>query len=240
MGAGGCRLGPLAKLSFSSLQQPTFTRVQQSQIVKAVQSIPDSWFKGALKKKPDHDASIYTEEEFGAALFRSGIGNKNIHDIYTALRQADNLCLWYRRGESGQRPGEHEVVSHIILPLFLGLGWSHQQMAVEWNKIDIAFFKSTPTSEENCVMVLEAKGMGEPLGDVLDQPTQYIRQLGLKRIRYIVVTNGATILVYARSGNEWSTAPVAYLDVTCLQKEYVLPKGTNPIDTLVMLQPSAV
>jgi hypothetical protein len=176
----------------------------------------------------------------GAELFRAGISSRNIQDIYAALRQADNLCSWYRQEESGYRPSEHEVVSHIILPLFLGLGWSHQQIAVEWNRVDVAFFKKTPTSEENCVMVLEAKGMGEALGDVLEQPTDYIRELRLKYVRYIVVTNGATLFVYAKKGNTWNPTPVAFLDVTCLQREYILPRGTNSIDTLVMLQPSAL
>lgn len=232
------RLGPLARMKFPATQQPTFTRIHDPKIIGIVESLPDSWFRGHLRRMPSPDASAYTEEEFGAELFRSGISGRNIQDIYAALRQADNLCSWYRQDESGERPTEHEVVSHIILPLFLGLGWSPQQLAVEWNKVDVAFFKKTPTREDNCVIVLEAKGMGEALGDVLVQPTEYIRKLHLTRVRYIVVTNGATLFVYAKKGGKWNPTPVAFLDVTCLQRQYLLPKKTDPIRTLVMLQPS--
>jgi hypothetical protein len=82
--------------------------------------------------------------------------------------------------------------------------------------------------------------MGEALGDVLEQPKEYIRKLRLKHVRYIVVTNGATLFVYAKKGDIWNPTPIAFLDVTCLQREYILPRRTNPIDTLVMLQPSAL
>jgi hypothetical protein len=125
------QLGSLAKISFPSVQQPTFTRLHQPKIISVVQSLPDIWFKESLRRKPSHETTTYTEEDFGAELFRAGVSGNNIQDIYAALRQADNLYSWYRQEESGDRPSEHEVVSHIILPLFLGLGWSHQQIAVE-------------------------------------------------------------------------------------------------------------
>lgn len=233
------RLGKLRSLTFKATQQPTFTRVQNPQLVEAASSLPAHLFDRPLKKKPAADGSSYTEEELGEELFRAGISSRNIHDIYAALRQADNLRSWYHQDASGQRPTEHEVVSHMVLPLFLGLGWSHQQMAVEWNNIDVAFFSRTPTAERNCVMVLEAKGMGQGLDDVLDQPIRYVKRHGLKGVRHIVVTNGEVFLVYGRSRGSWSTDPIAFLDVSCLQKRYVIPRATTPIKTLVMLQPGS-
>jgi hypothetical protein len=236
------KLGPLAKISLTAFQQPTFTQVHQPKLIEAALAAPSRWFDRPLKRKPSFDASTYNEEELGEELFSEGISNKNIQDIYAALRQADNLISWYEEEGSGKRPSEHEVISHIILPLFLGLGWSHQQMAVEWKNIDIAFFKRTPTNEDNCVMVLEAKGLYNPLGSVLEQPIHYIKRYGLAKVKYILVTNGLILLVYARSGKRWSsdTPPIAFLDVSCLQKQYAIPKGTNPVRTLVMLQPSSL
>ena len=234
------RLGALRKVTFAARQQPTFTRVHEPDIVRLVEHLPSSWFHRPLKKRPYHDAALYSEEELEADLFTAGISSKNIHDIYAALRQAGNLCTWYWNQQGGERPTEHEVVSHMVLPLFLGLGWSHQQMAVEWNRIDVAFFKGTPTKEQNCIMVLEAKGIYEGLGDVLDQPIRYVRDLGLTRTRYIVVTNGQILLVYGKTRGSWNQTPIAFLDVSCLQKQYALPRRTNPVKVLVMLQPSAV
>jgi hypothetical protein len=235
------KLGPLAKISLTAVRQPTFTQVHQPKLINAALAAPSRWFDRPLKRKPSFDTSTYNnEEELGEKLFGAGISSKNIQDIYAALRQAANLYSWYYEERSGERPSEHEVISHIILPLFLGLGWSHQQMAVEWKNIDVAFFKRTPTNEDNCVMVLEAKGMNEILGNILDQPIHYIKRLGLAKVKYILVTNGQILLVYAKSGKRWNTSPIAFLDVSCLQKQYAIPKGTDPIRTLVMLQPSSL
>ena len=103
----------------------------------------------------------------------------------------------------------------------------------------MAFFKHTSKGKE-CVMVLEAKGLGRPLDDVLEQPKRYVASLDLKEAKYIITTDGANLFVYSRKGIDWNTTPVGYVNVRSVQKENILPKHTNLIDTLVMLQPSSV
>jgi len=234
-------LGDLADIYRNTKQKPSFTQVHEGHIVGKVCSIDNLWLERPLKEMPDIDSSVYSEEELGVELFRAGISNRNIEGISKALQQAERLCSWYRsRHSCGRSPTENEIVSHMILPLFLGLGWSHQQIAVEWNKVDMAFFKRTPTTAENCVMVLEAKGLGRALSEVLNQPKSYVKDLGLKDVKYILTTDGADLFVYAKSKDQWNPNPVGYLSISSLQKEYILPKKTNSIDTLVRLQPSAV
>ncbi len=89
-------------------------------------------------------------------------------------------------------------------------------------------------------MVLEAKGLGQGLGEVLAQPQAYVRALGLTGVRFILTTDGDSLFVYERPGEDWNPEPVGYLRVTSLQKEYVLPRETDLVDTLVSLQPNAV
>ena len=67
----------------------------------------------------------------------------------------------------------------------------------------MAFFIGTPTTRENCVMVLEAKGLGQPLSNVLHQPIRYIQELDLDEVRLIVTTDGENIYVYKKKGNSW-------------------------------------
>jgi hypothetical protein len=238
--ADDLNLGPLADVYRHAKQKPSFTQVHETAIHALVNSVPTEVFSGALKSLPDIDTSSYSDEDLGLALFRAGISNKNIEDILAALRQASRLSAWYRSGGSGRYPTEHEVVSHIVLPLFLGLGWSHQQIAVEWNRVDMAFFKRTPTNSENCVMVLEAKGLGRGLGEVLAQPQAYTEALKLPNVLYIVTTDGENLFLYEKEEGAWRQHPSGYLSVSCLQRNYVLPEGTNPVDTLVRLQPSAM
>ena len=239
-------LGELATVFQNAKQKPSFSQVQESHIVQAVKLFSSDDLERDLNEMPKIDYTLYTNESLGIELFHSGISHKNIEDILISLQQADRLCSWYKSEDSkkvcGRIPSENEVVSHIILPIFLGLGWSHQQIAVEWNKVDVAFFKKTPTIEENCVMVLEAKGHGKPLGRVLEQPLGYVKKLVLGNVVYILVTDGENLFVYDKKESERSSnpKPVGYINIRSLQKEYVLPKNTNPVDTLVKLQPNLV
>lgn len=233
-------LGDLAHVFKKAKQKPSFTQVHESHILEMARAIDSSRFERDIKAMPTVNAEPYTEEELGVELFRAGISNKNIDDIVQALQQAGRLCSWYKSEHCGRKPTENEVVSHITLPLFLGLGWSHQQIAVEWNRVDMAFFKNTPTTRANCVMVLEAKGLGRGLTKVLEQPKRYVEDRRLKNTKYIVITDGADLFVYQRTGDDWNSNPVGYLSVTSPQKEYALPKKTSLVKTLVMLQPSLV
>jgi len=76
--------------------------------------------------------------------------------------------------------------------------------------------------------------------EMLEQPKEYVRSLRLANAKCIIITDGANLFVYARRGQEWLDSPVGYLNVGSLQKQIILPKGTNLIGTLVMLQPSSV
>jgi hypothetical protein len=233
-------LGELAKVFQNAKQKPSFTEVHEQHIIELVRDIEKSAFDRPLKSLQMVDTSLYQDEELGKELFRAGISNRNIDEILKAIQQAARLCAWYQTGEQKPRPSEHEIVSHITLPIFLGLGWSHQQIAVEWNHIDMAFFKTPPTNRENCIMVLEAKGLGQALSEVLTQPLNYIETMGLNNVRYILTTDGANLFIYGKTGQKWDLTPIGYINALSLQKEYVLPEGTNLVNTLVRLQPSMV
>jgi hypothetical protein len=234
-------LGDLADVYRNAKEKPAFTGVNEDRIIEQVNCIPDDQFDGDLQAFPDIDTERYSNEELSEHLFREGVGNKNIEDILAALRQAERLCSWYD-SQNSDRPTEHEVVSHVILPIFLGLGWSHQQIAVEWKKIDMAFFKKTPTEADNCIMVLEAKGLGKPLADRHSQARGYVDKQGLESVKYIATTDGASLFLYEKSDDGWldDPTPIGYLDVRSLQKQYVLPKDTDLVETLVQLQPGAM
>lgn len=233
-------LGDLAGVYRKAKQKPSFTGVNEKEVIEKVERIPDSEFDGDLEDIPEVNTELYSDEELSVELFRRGVSNKNALDIVAALRQAERLCSWYDGDarESG-RPTENEVVSHVILPIFPGLGWSHQQVAVEWKKVDMAFFKGAPTKPDNCVMVLEAKGLGKPLVDRHVQARGYVDKHGLEAVRYIATTDGAVLFLYERPGDGWheDPTPIGYLDVRSLQKQYRLPEGTDLVDTLVRLQP---
>jgi hypothetical protein len=220
-------------------QKPAFSQVHESHIKRLVKKINPDSFKKELKKLSSFSTKRYTNESLGKELFKKGISSRNIEDIIKALSNADRLLNWYWSQPKG-RPTEHEVISHLILPIFLGLGWSHQQVAVEWNKVDMAFFKTTPTNANSCVAILEAKGLGMALEQVIKQPERYMKRLKLKGLRKIIVTDGADIFVYEVNSMVVNPNPVGYASINNLQKEYIIPKGMNLVDTLVQMQPATI
>ncbi len=89
-------------------------------------------------------------------------------------------------------------------------------------------------------MIVEAKGLGRAFSEVLEQPQRYVARLGLRNVRYIVTTDGANIFIYGKKRGQWDSHPVGYINVQNLQKEYILPKGVDVVESLVKLQPGSL
>lgn len=85
-------------------QKPSFTAVRESHIVDAAYAWGSKHFDRALRPMPEVDTTPYTDEELGVALFRAGIGSRNIEEILAALRQAKRLCSWSRAANKDGRP----------------------------------------------------------------------------------------------------------------------------------------
>lgn len=217
-------------------QMATFFQIQDSELVNEVAEID----KLNLLPLPIVDSSIYSSEDLSIQLFNSGMSNQSVDSFIKALEQARRLYSWYHSEslKGGRYPTEHEVVSHMVLPILLALGWSHQQIAVEWNKVDIALFSQTPTTKDNCKIVIEVKGLGKEMGHVLDQPLGYIQNLGLTKVEKIVVTDGNDYFISEQDANgNFATECSGYININRLQREYALPRNTNVLDTLSKMRP---
>jgi hypothetical protein len=83
-----------------------------------------------------------------------------------------------------------------------------------------------PTTPNNCVMVLEAKGLGEPLAARVSQPQRYVDAAALGSVRYVLTTDGPTLFLYEWTADGWTPEPVGRLDVASIQRSYLLPEGT--------------
>lgn len=146
---------------------------------------------------------------------------------------------WYS-GQAENRPTEHEIVAHVVLPLLKALGWSEQLLAVEWHKIDMAVFWRTPTEINNCCLVCEAKSLGHGLQGTWKQARNYWSSLNLINCRSILLTDGARFYLYSYDDEReiWIDAPRGYFNVFKLRQRHIVPPNTNAVDTLIALTPS--
>lgn len=229
-------------LLFPSRQMAMFTGVQSQDTLSRVAPLVEQCVTRPLKSRPDAPPEPLTLEEVGAALFSMGLANSAVDQVQKAIERQRRLLLWYRQhGKTSDRPDEHEVVAHMVLPLLLALGWSEQLLAVEWHKVDLAGFWGTPTTADRCVLVCEAKGLNHGLQDVLKQAKRYTSELALEECRKILLTQGGRFYLYRRAqGGSWPDEPSGYLNVEKIRTNHIAPAGTNAVETLMALTPAGV
>ena len=227
---------------FSERKQiPTFTRVNDARILEPLDQLFAKCSSRDLRDLPDPPPAPLSPLELGNALFSKGLSYPAVQQVQAALEKQRRLITWYGRPKmSPGRPTEHEVVAHIILPLMLALGWAEQLLAVEWHKIDLAAFWDTPTDEERCKLVCEAKIMGHGLQDVLGQATRYVDKLDLAACDKILLADGGRFYLYRRDNGGWHEKPSGYMNVMKIREDHLCPTNTNAVDTLIALTPAHV
>ena len=230
------------KLFWKRKQIPTFTAVRDTPVLKPVESLFSQCASRPLRPMPQVKLPEPLDmENLGQELFSKGMPNESVDKVLVAIRRQRRLVKWYQvHGTKSDRPAEHEVVAHMILPLFLALGWSEQLIAIEWKRIDLACFWQTPTTKERCVLVCEAKWLGHGLQNTFEQAKAYVEQLSLGNCRKLLVTDGARLYLYESTGRGWADAPVGYVNVNRIRTDHIAPSGTNAVDTIVSLTPARV
>jgi hypothetical protein len=221
---------------------PTFTRVRENAILDSVRPFFDSIKLRTLKPLPPDIPRPLSPHELGEALFARGLSNEAVDKVLQALDRAKRLHRWYNDfGVASNRPSEHEIVAHVVLPFFNALGWSEQLLAIEWNKIDLAAFSGTPTTSANCVLICEAKGQGQGLRDVINQAAEYSRKLQLNQCRVALVTDGFSAFLYTKEGGlgDWFGIPAGYLNMTRIRTESIIARLSG-VDAITKLTPAGI
>ncbi len=220
-------------------QIPAFTKVKHSDVLDPIRHLVPKCKERILKRLPPTPAPILTLDDFCQGLFESGLAFDAVEKARTAMKKQQEMLDWYRNsGLADKRPSEHEIVAHLVLPMMQALGWSEQQLAIEWHKIDLAAFLRPPTDEKSCVLICEAKKFKHGLQNVVAQAVEYRKSLKLKACNTILLTNGGRYYVYTKTGRSWSEHPTGYMNVLKLRREHIRPKDTDAVETLISLTPS--
>jgi hypothetical protein len=234
------KTGPL----FGNRKQiPTFTRVNDESVLAPLRPLFEAIKQRNLRPLPDRLPKPFSLDEVGQHLFARGVAKDAADKVIAAIERQRRLLNWYQQyGEVSKRPTEHEVVAHTVLPLLLALGWSEQLLAVEWRKIDLAVFQTTPSTEGSCVLVCEAKTRHHGLQDVRKQAFDYVEDLHLDLCRKVLLTDGGRFYLFQREAatQDWGKNAVGYLNVELIRSNHIAPPNTNAIDTIVALTPAAI
>ncbi len=221
-------------------QIPTFTRVHGEEILGPIRPLLSTIQEREPRALPDVPPVPMQLDEFCDKLFQQGLGFAALGVLRQTLEKQQRLLKWY--GTSGVQnwPTEHEVVAHVILPLLVAIGWSEQNLAVEWHRVDLAVFSGTPRDRTRCRMICEAKGLGWGLSDDIEQAKGYCRSLELDNCKRLLVADGGRFYVFNRNSSDWPEQPTGYMNVLKLRTNHLRPRETSAVDTLMNLTPMQV
>ncbi len=168
--------------------------------------------------KPSQEIPIDKISEY---LFDKGIAAGAIAAVTGEIDELIRIAQWYQR--NAIRPSETETIAYLVIPLLRVLGWTPQKMAVEWNNVDVALFKTLKREDVNLSVVVEAKAKDWSCLSAKSQAQIYAEQSGRETCNRLIVTDGIRYGLYSRDkDNKFKKHPDAYLNITRLREAYPL------------------
>lgn len=178
---------------------------------------------------PDRKPQL-RDEEIATELFDAGLSRRSVDDTCQVIRQIQRLCKWY--WDKDEAPGENETLTYMVAPLLLALGWSEQQVAIEWNQMDLVLFRELPRERENCCLVVETKPLGSALRGAVRQARDYVRSKGLTTCKWCLATDGVKYRLVAATEGEDQEEPTT--------GPYINVSDVRSVDLLMRLMPRAL
>ncbi len=148
----------------------------------------------------DVSFKILTIADLVNALVDEGVRIKDAEDIGLTIQRIIRLAEYYINYD--EQALEAEIVSFLILPLFIALGWSEQKIKLQYNYIDIALFKEAFAGnyQTEPEIIIEAKQYYNGLSFTSKQIEGYAKRYpGCKKF---IATNGFRYKYYERDNEQ--------------------------------------
>jgi predicted type IV restriction endonuclease len=165
--------------------------------------------------EPSRKISINEISEY---LFDRGVASSSITSVTGQIDELIRIAKWYQR--TAIKPSESETIAYLVIPLLRALGWTPQKMAIEWNSVDVALFKTLPRDNVNLSVVVEAKQKDLSCLTAKSQAQNYAEQIGRETCNRLIVTDGIRYGVYFQREGKFRDHPDAYLNITNMREAY--------------------
>ena len=177
--------------------------------------------------EPSSEISEVTDDEILRLLIEEGIRPSSSDEITSTISKIRLLADYYYHRVKWEDIGEHEIRTFLVIPLLLALGWSEQQIKIEFRRIDIACFGKPCKSnnreewEKECVAIIETKSFRAGLDYAHQQAKAYSEDF--PHCQAVIATNGYCYKVYLRDrNNQFQATPSAYINLLRLRDKYLL------------------
>lgn len=175
--------------------------------------------------------AVVTDQEILEFLIAEGLRPGAADDLTNTLRRIRLLASYYHTKCRWEDIREHETRTFLVVPLLLALGWSEQQLKIEYpagngGRIDVVCFaRPFRRAGQDVSVIIETKDFQSGLDYAPAQAMRYAE--GFPSCRAVLVTNGYCYKLFERLDNgEFSRTPSAYLNL-------LRPRAAYPLDASV-------
>jgi len=220
---------PDAPVQTDGLTRATIQKAPQAkhiEIAESLLSLPVQSFE------PEPESTRDVEDiEILRFLISEGLRPSAADELTETIRKIRLLSEYYYGHCRWEDVREHETRTFLVVPLLLALGWSEQQIKIEYpcsrGRVDVACFnRAFRRKNDDCVVLIETKDFSSGLDYAPTQARQYAESFPACRV--MVVTNGYCYKTYLKSDDGFSSKPSAYLNLLSPQDRYPLdPKNVE-------------
>ena len=213
-------------IKVKGLNRGALSGLRQPKPKDVADDILDTGTRVPILPEPSSEISEVTDDEILRFLIEEGIRPSLSDEITSTISKIRLLADYYYHKCTWEDIGEHEIRTFLVVPLLLALGWSEQQIKIEFRRIDITCFRKPCKSdneewEKECVAIIETKRFGAGLDYAHQQAKAYSEDFPL--CQAVIATNGYCYKVYLRDqDNQFQTTPSAYINLLMLRDKYLL------------------
>jgi len=201
------------ELSFDGivLSRRTVDPLDKDEVV----SLIDEQWDSAMLIHPSHGISVeqpdlLTQDGIENHLIAKGMRIVDAENTVRTLSQVRKLANWYLSKGDEFPSSEHEIRAFLVLPLLFALGWSHQQVSVEYSHMDILLFNDHERKEPR--ILVETKSLFSGSHYAHEQAKNYLitKAKVLEGVRKVIITDGLTYWLYMADSMD---SPHAYFSL---------------------------
>lgn len=214
----------------SGLTRTTIQRVYQ----QAPQTIADNILKTGVVISPSPEpieTKIIDDHQLLKFLIKEGLRPASADELTNTISKIRLLADYYYHQCKWEDIREHETRTFLVIPLLLALGWSEQQVKIEFpcskgrgnkGRIDIACFRRRyEGNKDECVAIIETKDFSSGLDYAPEQAKTYSRDF--PNCKAVIVSNGYCYKTYLRDEDgQFQTEPSAYINLLTPHDKYPL------------------
>ncbi|MCX6146351.1 MAG: hypothetical protein NTW25_03755 [Candidatus Kapabacteria bacterium] len=230
------------KFSDRILNQGTISQCHNHEVI----TFADKTLKCVTKNIVEFEiqkVSEISDEKIIETLINNGMKVQQAEIFTSTMLGVRRLAKYYTTKFEWKEINENQVKCFLVIPLLLALGWSEQQIILEYKltrqKADIVCLdKPIHLNNHNIKLLIEVKKLSEGLDFAIDQAIDYAKsfnEINENKINTLVLTNGFCYQIYlVNNKNEY--VKNSYINILELLEKYPsTPESKGALEAIIKL-----